>query len=154
MNNEFKKIAKQLGIAIPACLLSIGVANAETVKENEMSKSINSAVSEIGKSNLVNNEVVKFLTVDFISGTDKLSPNHTNSHADRAANHSDDHDNRYHSDDHSDRSAYNSGNQCIPHSNSHSDYPARNKHTNNGGNKYHTDVHTDKQSPVTNCPPN
>ena len=145
MNNEFKKIAKQLGIAIPACLLSIGVVNAETVKENEVSKSINATVSEISKNSLVNNEVVKFLTTDFTNGMDKVSPDHTNSHADRAANHS---------DDHSDRSAYNSGNQCIPHSNSHSNYPARNKHTNNGGNKYHTDVHTDRQSPVRNCPPN
>lgn len=154
MNNEFKKIAKQLGIAIPACLLSIGVANADPVKENKVSKSINAVVSEISNNNLVNNEVVKFLTTDFTKGLDKFSPNHTNSHVDRPANHTDNHDNVYHSNYHSDRSAYNNGNQCIPHSNNHDNTPARNRHTNNGGNPNHSDVHTDKQSPVTTCPPN
>ena len=153
MNNELKKIAKQLGIAIPACLLSIGVANAETVKENEISKSSNAAVSEISKSSLVNNEVVKFLTMDNAYNTE-IKLGHTNRYSDRPANHTDDHSNTYHADDHSNRSAYNNGNQCIPHSNNHDNTPARNRHTNNGGNPNHSDVHTDKQSPVTTCPPN
>ena len=153
MNNEFKKIAKQLGIAIPACLLSIGVANAETVKENEMSKSINAAVSEIRKSNLVNNEVVKFLTMDFANGMDKLSPDHTDRHTNREADHSDSHTNTDHMNYHTNKDAYNKGNQCIPHTNSHNNYGQRvNRHSNNGGNQWHTNVH-DNFSAQKQCPP-
>lgn len=151
MNNEFKKIAKQLGIAIPACLLSIGIANAETVKENEVSMSINAAGNEISKSNLVNNEVVKFLTMDNAYNTG-VEFGHTNSYADRPANHTNDHSNTYHSDDHSNRSAYTSGNQCIPHADSHTNIAPQNRHT-NSGNQYHTDAHTDRPDPIKTCPP-
>ena len=151
MNNEFKRIAKQLGIAIPACLLSIGVANAETIKENEVSKNINAAVSEISKSNLINNDVVKFLTMDNAYNTG-IEFGHTNSYSDRPANHTDDHSNRYHTDDHSNRSAYNNGTQCIPHADSHSNRAPENRHT-NSGNPRHSDSHTDIPDPVKTCPP-
>lgn len=154
MDKDFKEIAKKLGIAIPACLFSIGIVNAETIKENDYLNEENVKVCELRKSNLVNNDVFKFLSADFTKGIDKFSPNHTNKHVDRPANHTDNHDNVNHTNYHSDRSAYNSGNQCIPHSNSHDNTPARNRHTNNGGNPHHSDVHTDKQSPVTTCPPN
>ena len=153
MNNEFKKIAKQLGIAIPACLLSIGVANAETVKENEVSNDNNAAVSEISKSNLVNNEVVKFMTTDFTNGMNKVSPDHTNVHTDQQPNHTNQHTNGEHTNYHVNQDAYNKGNQCIPHSDSHSNYGERvNIHTNNGGNEYHTDIH-DNFSANKQCPP-
>lgn len=152
MNNEFKKIAKQLGIAIPACLLSIGVANAETIKENEMSKSINAAVSEISKSNLVNNEVVKFLTTDFMNSMDKLSPDHTNYHSNAGGDHADHHSNTSHTDVHSNRDATmnRQTNQCMPHANSHTNSGTNvNQHTNRG-NAHHTDAHTDKTT-KPNC---
>lgn len=162
MNNEFKKIAKQLGIAIPACLLSIGVANAETIKENEVSKNINAAVSEIGKSSLVNNEVVKFLTTDFANGMDRLSPDHTNHHSDTGP-HTNDHSNRSHLNTHSNVDArttytnvknpdgtYSRVPSCTPHTNNHSNSGANiNQHA-NSGNPNHTDQHTN-QSYNPNC---
>lgn len=151
MNKDFKEIAKKLGIAIPACLLSIGIANAETVKKDDVSKRSNISVSEISKNNIVNNEVIKFLTMNNANNTG-IEVGHTNSYADRPANHTDDHDNTYHSDDHSNRSAYTSGNQCIPHSDSHTNIAPRNRHT-NSGNAYHTDSHTDRPDPITTCPP-
>lgn len=157
MNNEFKKIAKQLGIAVPACLLSIGVANAETIKENEVSKNINAAVSEISKSNLVNNEVVKFLTTDFTNCMDKLSPDHTNYHSDTGA-HTNDHANTNHINRHSNVDAKTTYTQtkdangnwikvpsCTPHTNNHSNSGADvNRHT-NSGNPNHTNEHTNKK---------
>lgn len=151
MNNEFKKIAKQLGIAIPACLLSIGVANAETVKENEMSKSINATVSEISKSTLVNNEVVKFLTADFTKGTDRISPDHTDFHTNQGGNHADHHANKDHSDSHANKAAYQNTktNTCMPHSDSHTNRDGYSQHTNTG-NSNHTDYHTDRNV-KTNC---
>ena len=157
MNNEFKKIAKQLGIAIPACLLSIGVANAETVKENEMSKSINAAVSEISKSSLVNNEVVKFLTTDYTNGMVKLAPDHTNYHSNAGGDHADQHSNSNHVNRHSNVDAkttytrmqnpdgtYSNVPSCTPHTNNHSNSGSNvNSHTNRG-NKVHTNKHTNQ----------
>lgn len=143
MNNEFKKIAKQLGIAIPACLLSIGVANAETVKENEVSKSINAAVREISKSNLPNNDVVKFLTTDFTKNVEKMIPDHTDFHTNQGGNHADHHSNTSHADYHSNKDARQTSNQCIPHSNSHTNRDGYNSHT-NSGNKSHSDYHTNR----------
>lgn len=151
MNNEFKKIAKQLGIAIPACLLSIGVANAETVKENEVSKSINAAVSEISKNNLVNNEVVKFLTTDYAKNVDKMTPDHTDFHTNQGGNHADRHSNSSHSDYHSNVDAKNNPRTqtCTPHSDSHTNKDGYNSHT-NSGNKSHSDYHTNRDI-KSNC---
>lgn len=145
MNNEFKKIAKQLGIAIPACLLSIGVANAETVKNNEVSKNINAAVSEISKNSLVNNEVVKFLTSDFSKNDDRMTPDHSDFHTNQGGNHADHHANQSHSDYHSNIDAKNNPRTqtCTPHSNNHTNTNGYSQHT-NSGNKKHTDYHTDR----------
>ena len=146
MNNEFKKIAKQLGIAIPACLLSIGVANAETVKENEVSKSIDAAVNEIGKSSLVNNEVVKFLTADYTNNVDRMSPDHTDFHTNQGGNHADHHSNQNHIDNHTNRDAYQNTrtNQCVPHANTHSNRDGYSQHTNTGNRGEHQDYHTNR----------
>ena len=156
MNNEFKKIAKQLGVAIPACLLSIGVANAETVKENEVSKSISAAVSEIGKSSLVNNEVVKFLTTDFAKNVDRVSPEHTDFHTDQGGNHADHHSDKSHANSHANTDAQTQYKTvrnpdgttqkvpyCAPHSNNHTNRDPYSNHTNTG-NPNHQDRHTNR----------
>lgn len=148
MNEDFKKIAKGLGVVLPACLLSIGVANAETLSENELQKNIGDAVCK--ESNVFsNNYVVKFLTMNH-PGENGVEFGHTNRYTDVPANHTDDHDNVYHSDDHTNRSAVNDGTQCKPHTDNHSDRAPRNSHTNNG-NRYHSDSHTDIPDARTTC---
>lgn len=143
MNKDFKEIAKKLGIAIPACLFSIGIVNAETVKENNYLNKDNVKVCEIGKSNIVNNEVVKFLSADFTKSTKRMTPDHTDTHTDMGGNHTDSHSNISHINNHSNQNAYQRNNQCYPHSDSHTNRDGYNRHT-NSGNERHTDYHTDR----------
>lgn len=163
MNNEFKKIAKQLGIVIPACLLSMGVAKAETTNNIILPKVGNVTIGEITKNNLAKNEVVNFLTTGFTKNMDVLAPDHTNYHSNSGGDHSDQHSDRPHTNSHSNKDAATKYNNvknpdgtytrvpyCEPHSNRHSDSGTGvNQHT-NYGNKYHTDRHTDKET-KSNC---
>lgn len=164
MNKDFKEIAKKLGIAIPACLFSIGVVNAESATtSNNNIKATKDFSININTTNIVNNEVVKFLTTDCMKGIDIVSPDHTNYHSNAGGDHSDHHSNTSHTDSHANRDAktqYNRVKQpdgtyqqvpsCIPHSNSHTNSGANvNRHT-NSGNRYHTDAHTDKTT-KPNC---
>lgn len=163
MNNDFKKIAKQLGIVIPACLLSMGVAKAETANDVILPKVGNVAISEITKNNLVKNEVVNYLTTDFTKNMDVVAPDHTNYHTNAGGDHANHHSNTSHTNSHSNIAAqtkYNRVQQpdgkytnvpyCEPHSNSHTDSGTSvNQHTNRG-NQHHTDAHTDKVA-KTNC---
>lgn len=156
MNNEIKKIAKQLGIAVPACLLSIGVANAENTTENTLHNYANSAVYENTINNLANNDVVEFLTVDIVNLKEKMSPDHTDTHTDAGGNHANRHSNSAHADKHSNTAATTSYNSvkkddgtyervpyCKPHSDSHTNRDGYNSHT-NSGNREHSDYHTNR----------
>lgn len=150
MNEEFKKIAKKLGVVLPSCLLSIGVVNAETddfIKSNNIK---NDFTKEVMTKNLANNSVVNFLAMHNPNKT-STELGHTNRHANAPANHTDEHSNVYHSDDHTNQSAYNEGNQCKPHVNNHSNREPISRHTNSGHQKYHSDNHTDIPDARTTC---
>lgn len=147
MNKDFKEIAKKLGIAIPACLFSIGVVNAETVKENDYLNEENVKVCEIGKINLSNNPVINHMIYDFTKDYNNISPDHTNYHSNTGGNHVNQHANQSHTDKHSNKSAYTDTKtkQCIPHTNTHSNSGSSvNQHT-NSGNDIHTDSHTNRE---------
>lgn len=147
MNKDFKEIAKKLGIAIPACLFSIGIVNAETVKENDYLNEDHVKACEISKINLSNNPVINHMIADFTKDNNKISPDHTNYHSNTGGDHVDQHSNRVHTNNHSNRNAYTDKKteQCIPHTNTHSNSGSSvNQHT-NYGNKTHTNSHTNRE---------
>lgn len=152
MKKEFKKIAKQLGITIPACLFSIGMLNAESSnKMNDMINIENQSVTNISESSIINNDVITFLATDFMYKKNYLSPEHVDSHANRGGDHTDNHSNIRHTDNHTNMAARNnlSTNQCIPHTDKHTNSGyATNQHT-NYGNKAHTNNHTNRTVKTT-----
>lgn len=151
MNEDFKKIAKGLGVVLPACLLTIGAANAATTMPTR-NNDVPSACIKMNKGN----DVISHLMANTTNySSDKLTPDHTNRHQNKGNTHTDRYTDESHSDYHSNRDAYNQSNtgQCIPHSNSHTDYGQnRHKHTNTG-DRYHTDEHVDRTI-NTECPSN
>lgn len=138
MDKEFKKIAIQLGIAIPACLFSIGHVKADTCKVAEKGL-YKSDVAEVA-----DNEVVCRL-MSSVAGynSDEMMPGHVNNHTNLGGNHSDRHSNIGHANQHT-----NNPNVC-PHSDHHTNRPGNNQHT-NVGNTRHSDYHTNHSTP-DNC---
>ncbi|MBE6214026.1 MAG: hypothetical protein E7131_05030 [Rikenellaceae bacterium] len=138
--NKYKKIALQLGIVIPSCLLSIGDAQAADIRLDMV---------ESKQENEVINMLISTNSSETVSSSTLLD--HTNSHTDLGGDHTDDHTDRDHTDFHSNRNAVMKGNMCQEHADSHSDYGQDiNEHT-NSGNRYHTNYHTDRQDAIRNC---
>lgn len=141
MKKDFKKIALQLGIAIPVCLLSIEAnAATQTVEDTKLIET-------------KKNEVLQMFAMNSNATASSEDPvmGHSNRHTNYEANHSDSHSNRPHSDTHTNRDAYTRNNQCMPHTNYHSDSGSHSDiHSNNGGRQYHTDYHQNR-STVTDC---
>lgn len=151
MNEDFKKIAKGLGVVLPACLLSIGTANA-AVPMPTTNNDVPSACVKLDKTNDVISHLLS--NVSYYS-SDEVTPDHTNKHVNRGGNHTDEHTNTSHTDYHSNTNAYNNSDSgvCVPHANQHTNYGRNvNKHTNNG-NPTHTDEHADRTI-NTQCPTN
>lgn len=154
MNEDFKKIAKGLGVVLPACLLTIGATNAATTIPTRNSD----APSECVKLNK-GNDVISHL----ISNTTNYSlvinsPDHTDTHSDVGGNHTDSHSNYSHQDTHSNTDAenrtrriknddgtYSNVPYCAPHSNRHTNRDGYNRHT-NSGNRNHSDKHINRNS--------
>lgn len=129
MDKEFKKIAIQLGIAVPVCLFSIGHVKADTctVAEKGLYKS---DVAEVA-----DNEVICRLMSNAVGyDSNEMIPGHTDLHTNIGGNHSDHHSNQAHTN------LYKDNNRC-PHANTHTNSPGYNQHT-NSGNSQHTDRHT------------
>ena len=139
MNEDFKKIAKGLGVVLPACLLTIGAANAATTMPTRNSD-VPSVCVKLNKGNDVISHLMEN-TTNYSS--DKMSPDHTDSHTDWGGNHSDSHSDTPHSDSHV-NSAKNSGNQCV-HTDKHTNRDPYNRHT-NSGNKDHTNRHSNRNT--------
>jgi hypothetical protein len=149
MNEDFKKIAKGLGVVLPACLLSIGTANA-AVPMPTTNSDVPSVCVKLNKGN----DVISHLIANTGKySSDEVTPDHTNRHANRGGNHTDRYTDESHTDYHSNTNAYNNSDtgQCIPHSNTHTNYGQnRHKHT-NSGDPHHTDTHSD-YTVNTQCP--
>ena len=143
MKKDFKKIALQLGLMVPACLLSID----STAAENGTI-----ATDEKSFSELEQNEIMNLLAMDTNAIISKEMPliNHSDRHTNYGSDHSDQHTNYKHSDYHANQDAYTRSGQCLPHSDSHTNSaPHSDSHTNSG--RYgHTDNHTNV-TPKTGC---
>lgn len=158
MNEDFKKIAKGLGVVLPACLLSIGTANA-TVPMPTMNNDVSPVCVKLNKGN----DVITHLMANVTNySSNNLSPEHTDYHTDSGGNHTDSHSNYPHANDHNNTAAttkyqrvknddgtYSSVPYCAPHSDSHSNRNAYNNHT-NSGNARHSDRHNNIDSKY-NC---
>lgn len=146
MEKDFKKIAVQLGIMVPTCLLSMNTIATEKTTQSDKD------MIDVPSVKFEQNDVVKMLAMKTEAGTlDKMSFfQHTDRHTNVGGNHSNRHSDIDHSDHHSNVDAYNKGNQCIPHTNRHSNSaPHTNSHENTG--QYgHSDNHTNV-TPKTNC---
>lgn len=154
MNEDFKKIAKGLGVVLPACLLSIGTANA-AVPMPSMNNDVPSVCVKLNKGN----DVISHMLANTANySSDRYSPDHTDTHTDSGGNHTDSHSDYSHVDKHSNRDAQNSTRRiknddgtystvpyCSPHSDSHTNRDGYNRHT-NSGNKSHSNFHTDRNS--------
>lgn len=153
MNNDFKKIAKGLGLILPACLLSIEVANAATI--NKQNNNEQNVCIKLDRGNDVINHLIINETEEW---SNIFSPDHTDTHTDLGGNHSDSHSDYAHQDKHTNKNAstqtkkvrnedgtYSSLSYCSPHTNNHTNRDGYNRHT-NSGNKSHTDTHTDRNS--------
>lgn len=154
MNEEFKKIAKSLGVVLPSCLFTIGSANAATTMPTR-----NSDVPSVCVKMNKGNDVISHMMANAVNySSDRYSPDHTDTHTDVGGNHTDSHSNYDHQDRHSNRDAQNSTRRirnedgsysnvpyCAPHSNSHTNRDGYNRHT-NSGNRSHSDRHTNRNS--------
>lgn len=146
MKKTAKEIAIKLGIAIPACVLSISALNAaesDTQKDPEQNDSQNEVISLLSPSQTL---------VDSQSSMMVHSDVHTNV----GGNHVDRHSNLSHSDVHSNRNAKNAQRRvtnsdgtsgyvtyCEPHSDRHTNRNPIQSHT-NSGNSSHTDRHSNR----------
>ena len=141
MNEDFKKIAKGLGVVLPACLLTIGTANAATTMPTRNSD-VPSVCVKLNKGNDVISHLMANVT-NYLSNN--LSPEHTDYHTDAGGNHTDSHSNYSHSDAHTNQAATTRNNQCIPHTDRHTNKEGYNRHT-NSGNKQHSNSHTNRDT--------
>lgn len=154
MNEDFKKIAKGLGIVLPACLLTIGAANAANTMPTR-----NSDVPSVCVKMNKGNDVISHLRANTMNfSSDRLSPDHTDTHSDYGNNHVNQHSDYPHSDNHNDRSAKTTYTtvrnddgttsrvpSCTPHTDNHTNKDRINNHT-NSGNRYHTNQHTNRNT--------
>ena len=134
---EFFKIAKGLGIALPACLFAIGTANAATTTTTRSSE-LPSVFEKLDQCNDVFSRLMANVTN---YSSDNFVPNHTDVHTNIGGNHSDHHSDRPHTDNHNDFTR-GSNEQCV-HTNKHTNSSGYNQHT-NSGNPQHTDRHSNR----------
>lgn len=137
---KHQRIALQLGIAIPSCLLSVGSVQAA-----------NNICDRVEQSD--NNEVIDILiSTQEIGYSDSIALlDHTNNHTNLGGSHSDQHTDKSHTDYHSNKNAMMKDNMCTEHSDKHVNNGMDiNEHT-NSGNRYHTDYHTDRQDAIKDC---
>ena len=136
---DFKKIAMGLGVAIPACLFTVGAANAATTTTTRSSE-LPSVCEKLDQSN----DVFSRLTVNATNySSDNFDLGHADVHTNIGGNHSDKHANNGHTNKHT-NSTQGAGLQCV-HTDLHSNTSGYNKHTNTGNAK-HTDQHTNSNA--------
>jgi len=141
--NDFKKIAKSLGIAVPASLLFISNASATPVNTPQLStiKSFDILFSK-GNSNEVINRISLFGKT---SENDDKFALHVNNHSNTKSNHTNQHSNTYHSDYHANSEGYSTATMCVVHTNNHTNVQGSNSHTD------HTSPHTNQHTDNPNC---
>ncbi|MDR0988594.1 MAG: hypothetical protein LBM06_03920 [Prevotellaceae bacterium] len=137
-DDGFKRIAKSLGIVIPASLLC-GTANATPISAELPS---DKQLLEQFDKRTASNEVINRLSL-FGSNSyeNNVSAVHSNSHTNAEGNHTNQHENTNHGDYHTNNRGYNSGTACYEHANNHSNTPQSSSHTN--FNNPHTNNHSD-----------
>lgn len=146
MKKTAKEIAIKLGIAIPACVLSISALNAaesDTQKAPEQNDSQNEVISLLSPSQTLVDSQSSMMT-------------HSDVHTNVGGNHVDRHSNNPHSDRHTNYDAKNTRREvknsdgtvgyvgyCEPHSDRHTNRNPIQSHT-NSGNRNHTDRHSNR----------
>lgn len=140
--NDFKEIAKSLGIAIPVSLLFAGNANATPVNTI-----VNESMQIVEKSMRLQGENEVISRIVWVLDANKKSLDlaaHTDTHSNVSGSHTDNHSNRAHADTHTNRN--NGANVCPSHTDKHSNVSGTDSHTNS--RTPHADRHTNRKD---NC---